>query len=304
MFGFYNCAGTSRRRLTTGKFVEIRSTAGSLPVLYGAEGTSKAARNVAWFGLPPFNVDFGQLLLTARDTPLPQLERDHRIPDELRLTAVGRVAAGLVHDANNALAVVIWSLERAAHAPPVGNKEAESAKSAMASALKAAALLQRLLEYSSHVAYDPSLVNLDEILARLFVKASAAVEGDIRVDCQVGNDVGPVVVDEILLELGLLDLVAGLSPQMVKNGSILMKAFDLPPGEAPPPEAPKATVLLSAECIGLANARLPSEQVAILQRLAKLAGGSLTISVAGDRCEIRLYLPRAVASSVDGDAFV
>jgi hypothetical protein len=235
---------------------------------------------------------------------LSQQESDHRIPDELRLTAVGRVATGLVHDANNALAVVIWNLERATHALQTSNKEAETAKTAMASALKAAALLQRLLEYSSHVVYDPSLVNLDEILVRLFVKASATVEGDIRVDCQVGNDVGPVVIDEILLELGLLDLVAGLSPRMAKNGSILMKALDLPPGELPPPESPKATVLLSAECIGLANAQLPSEQVAILQRLAKLAGGSLAISATGDRCEIRLYLPRAVASSADGEVFV
>jgi hypothetical protein len=235
---------------------------------------------------------------------LPQKDRDYRIPDDLRLTAVGRVAAGLIHDANNALAVTIWNLERATHSLQAANKEAESAKTAMASALKAAALLQRLLEYSSHVVYDPSLVNLDEILARLFVKASATVEGDIRVDCEVGNDVGPVMVDETLLELGLLDLVAGLSSRMAKRGSILMKAADLPPGETPPPDSPKATVLLSAECVGLANAHLPSEQMAILERFATLADGSLAISTAGDRCEIRLYLPRAVASSADGEVFV
>lgn len=234
---------------------------------------------------------------------MPKQEQDHRIPDELRLTAVGRVAAGLVHDANNALAVVIWNLERATRALQAG-KEAESAKTAISSAMKAAGLLQRVLEYSTHVVYDPSLVNLDEILARLFLKASATVEGDIRVDCQVGNDVGPVMVDETLLELGLLDLVAGLSQRMVRNGSILMKALDLPPGEAPPPESPKATVLLSAECIGLANDRLPSEQLTMLERLATLAGGTLAILAAADRCEIRLYLPRAVASSADGEVFV
>jgi hypothetical protein len=249
------------------------------------------------------NVAIDPLLMTSKDTPLPQTEQDHRIPEELRLTAVGRVAAGLVHDANNALAVVIWNLERTTGALQAG-KEAESAKTAIASAMKAAALLQRLLEYSTHVVYDPSLVNLEEILARLFVKASATVGGDIRVDCQVGNDVGPVMVDETLLELGLLDLVASLSPRMVRNGSILMKALDLPPGEAPPPESPKATVLLSAECIGLAYGHLPSEQVAMLRRYATLADGSLAISAAGDRCEIRLYLPRAVGSSADGKVFV
>jgi hypothetical protein len=271
--------------------------------LYGARGVAKrsvrdrAARPTYRF------VAFDPLLLTSKDTPLPQQEPDHGISDELRLAAVGRVAAGMVHDANNALAVVIWNLERATRALQ-GGKEAESAQTAIASAMKAAALLQRVLEYSTHAVYDPSLVNLDEILARLFVRASATVEGHIRVDCQVGNDVGPVMVDETLLELGLLDLVAGLSPLMVRNGSILMKALDLPPGEAPPPEAPKATVLLSAEFIGLHHGHLPSDQVALLKRFAKLAGGSLAISAAGDRCEIRLYLPRAVASSPDGQVFV
>jgi len=267
-------------------------------------GVSEAAYDVVRIGRPLFYLDFVSLLLTPRDRPLPQQERDHRIPDELRLRAVGRVAAGLVHDANNALAVVIWNLERATQALEANDKEDESAKTAMASAVKAAALLQRLLEYSSHVAYDPSLVNLDELLARLFIKASATVESHIRVDCQVGNDVGPVMVDETFLELGLLDLVAGLSAQMAKNGSILMKALDLPPGAVPPPESPQATVLLSAECVGLANAPLPSGQTALLERLAALAGGSLAISRTGDRCEIRLYLPRAVASSEDGEVFV
>ncbi len=236
---------------------------------------------------------------------MPQQEHDSTIPRELRLTAVGRIVAGIVHDANNALAVAVWNLERASRSLPANGKEAESANTAIASTMKAAALLQRVLEYAGHASYDPSLVNLDEMLSRLFVEAAATVEGDINVDCQIGGGVGPVMLDETLLELGLLDLVAALSRHMAKDGSIILKAANLSGQEGPPPEAAGANILLSMVCTGLELEHLPPLQSTVLQHFARLAGGGLTLMTGpGDRCEIRLYLPRAVASSADGDVFV
>jgi hypothetical protein len=211
---------------------------------------------------------------------------------------VGQVTAGIVHDANNALAVVVWNLERSTRGLPPTSKEAQSAKTAINSAMKAAALLQRVLEYAGHATYDPGLVNLGEMLSRLFETASAAIENDIGIDCQSG-EVGPVIVDETLLELGLLDLVATLSRLMAKGGSITLKAVDSPADRA------TAEITLSLDCDGLAAERMPSLQPTLLQHFAELAGGRLTSSATPkDRCEIRLHLPRAVASSGDGTAFI
>lgn len=244
------------------------------------------------------------IVWTVKDRSLPQHDSDRTISDELRLTAVGRIASGIVHDANNALAVTIWNLERATRALAAGSKEATSADTATVSAMKAAGLLRRVLEYSSHTAYDASLVNLDEVLARLFIEATAAVEGDIRIDCQVGGGVGPVIVDETLLELGLLDLVAMISRHMIKDGAITLRASNLEPGAAPP-EAPNAQIVLSVDCHGVAALEKVPLQATMLQQFTELAGGVLTVTAgAGDRCEIRLYLPRAVASSRDGEAFI
>ena len=240
----------------------------------------------------------------VEDRSLPQRERDRTISGDLRLTAVGRIASGIVHDANNALAVTIWNIERAARTLAPGSKEAACADTATASALKAAGLLRRVLEYSGRAPYDPDLINLDEVLARLFIEASATVENDIRVDCQVGGGVGPVVADETLLELGLLDLVAAVSHVMNKEGSITLVAANLPPNQAPP-EVPNAGIVLSIDCAGLAAARMPPLQTTVLHEFAALAGGSLSVAAgADDRCEIRLYLPRAVASGRDGETFV
>lgn len=232
-------------------------------------------------------------------------ERDHpegTLPHQLRMMAVGQVTAGIIHDANNALAVAVWSLERSARTLPAGSKDAESAKTAINSAMKAAAMLQRVLEYSGHSVYDPGLVNLAELLSRIFVAASASVGHDVSVSYEA-SDVGPVIIDATMLELGLLDLVTTLSRSMSRNGTILLKAMDLPAGELPPPEAADARIVLSLRCDGLPS--VPSLQSTLLQHFAEHAKGWLTAAVGSDdRCEIRLYLPRAVASSADGTAFV
>jgi signal transduction histidine kinase len=231
-------------------------------------------------------------------------ELDRIIPRQLRVAAVGQITAGIIHDANNALAVVLWNLERSARSLAPASKEAESAKIAMNSAMKAAALLQRVLEYAGHGSYDPGLVNLAEMLSRLFVTASASIETDIRIVCEDSAGVGPVIIDETLLELSLLDLVATLAREMAKDGSITLKAADLPSDEAPPADAPNAKILLSLDCVGLAKERAPPLRATLLQHFTELAGGSLTLSaLPNDRCEIRLYLPRAIASSGDGTVF-
>jgi hypothetical protein len=234
---------------------------------------------------------------------LPPVERDHTIPRELRNNAVGRVAAGIIHDANNALAVVVWNLERAALTLPAGSKEAASAKTALRSTMKAASLLQRVLEYGGHGTYDPSLVNLEELLSRLFTTASAAIETDIGIDCQIGKGVGPVIIDETLLELAILDLIVTLSRNMANEGSITLTVADVPP-EKTPSEAANTKILLSLTCAGLLGDRMPPLQGTLLQLFAKQAGGKLVTIPKEDCCEIRLYLPRAVSSSGDGAVFV
>lgn len=233
---------------------------------------------------------------------MPPEERDRTIPLELRNRAVGRVASGIIHDANNALAVVVWNLERATRTLPADGKEAASAKTALKSTMKAASLLQRVLEYAGHGTYDPSLVNLEEMLSRLFATASAAIETDIGIDCQIGAGVGPVIIDVTLLELALLDLVATLSRSMAKAGTITLTAMDAPRGGSA--EALNAQILLSVICAGMMANRMPPLEDTLLQQFAVLAGCKLTVTaVERDRSEIRLYLPRALSSSGDGAVF-
>lgn len=227
---------------------------------------------------------------------MPQDESGDEIPHDLRLIAVGRITGGLVHDANNALAVLVWNLERAARALPPEDKAADSANTAIESAMKAAALLQQVLQYASHAAYDPGLVNLDEMLGRLFAKVSSTVEGDVAVHCGDSAGVGPVLADETLLELCLLDLIVIVSRQM-KRGSITLRASDVAPDAAA-----SARIALSLRCSGIAAEGLPPFDTTLLRHFARLAGGALAATpLTGESCEICLLLPRATPA--EGDVF-
>lgn len=235
---------------------------------------------------------------------MPSAARDRSIPYHQRVIAVGQIATGMIHDANNALSIVVWNLERCVRSLPATSNEAVATKMAIDSAMKAAALLQRILGYASHSTYDPGLVNLEDLIARLITAESAAIENDIRVNHQRHDGIGPVVVNDMLLELGLLEFIATLARRMAKNGSITLRTEDVPPGESSQFDNQDASILLSLTCVGLAADCVPPLQATLLQRFTELAGGKLTVATAGKSgCEIQLYLPRARASSGDGTVF-
>ncbi|MGH6980141.1 MAG: hypothetical protein ACREFC_02945 [Stellaceae bacterium] len=223
-------------------------------------------------------------------------DSDRPIPHRLRTAALGQVTAGIVHDANNGLAVAVWNIERATRAVAPGTKEADSARTAINSTMKAAGLLRRLLDYAGHAVYDPGLVNLNEILARLF---SASPQAGVPIRHEPGPNVGPATADETVLELSLLDAVATLSGRLSNHGSIVVRASEAGGGETE-----GAEVVVSLLCVGIAEQDLSVSDFALARLLAELAGGRLTIAAPGnDKCEVRLHLPRAVSSSDDGVTF-
>lgn len=225
-------------------------------------------------------------------------ERDRTIPHKLRTDALGQVTAGIVHDANNALAVAVWNIERAARGVDPSTKEADSAKAAINSAMKAAGFLRRILDFAGHAAYDPDLVNMNELLGRLFAGTQPGIQNDISVRYERGVNVGATTADETLLELSLLDAVASLTRRMAAGGTLVIRASETSTDETMPGGG---EIVVSLLCAGLQEQDLPASEMALARYVAELAGGRLTIAASDDgRCEVRLSLPRAVSSSANG----
>jgi hypothetical protein len=220
--------------------------------------------------------------------------------------AVGQVTAGIAHDVNNALTVVVWNLERLSGSHSASSKEAETVRVAINSAMDAARLLQRLLEYAGQDSYDPGLVDLQELLVAIAPMLNALVRVGVNIEKQEPGGVGPVIVDATLLELALLDLAVGLASCATIGGSLTLKAADLRSDEAPPAEAPDAGILLSVTCEGILPDRsVPQLSGTLLQHFADRAGGWLTMTAASThQCEIQLYLPRAIGSTAEGNVFI
>jgi signal transduction histidine kinase len=236
----------------------------------------------------------------------PRQSSEPPLPRARHLRAVGQVTAGIAHDINNALTVVVWKLERLSSSHSASSKEAETVRVAINSAMDAARLLQRLLEYTGQNAYDPALVDLQELLFGMVPVLKALVKVGIGVEKPEPGGVGPVIVDATLLELALLELAVALASSTATDGSITLKAEDLRSDQAPPANAPNARILLSVSCDGMVADRPgPTLEDTLLQHFADRAGGWLTMISGPDReCEVRLYLPRAIGASAEGNIFI
>ncbi|HXE15907.1 MAG TPA: hypothetical protein VN632_01665 [Stellaceae bacterium] len=209
------------------------------------------------------------------------------VPRKLRAAALGEIAAGIVHDANNALTVAVWNIERAARGIAPGTKEAASAKTAIDAAMKAARLLQLILDYAGHTVYEAGVVDPNEILARL---AALAPRAGLAVRFEPDARAGPAAVDAAMLELALLDAVATLALHMNGDGALAMRVSEAETGE----------IVLSFLCTGLAVAHLPEAELELARHVAARAGGRIAVADrGGGRCEVLVYLPRA-ASTGDG----
>lgn len=221
-------------------------------------------------------------------------DRDRTISPKLRTAALGQVAGGIVHDANNALAVAVWNIERAARAIEPGTNEAASARTAVESVMRAAGLLRRLLDFADHAAYDPSLVDMRTLLARLFPATSTGGE---TIRYEPGAAIGPAFADEMLLELTLLDMVASLAP-LAGTDPIVIRVEEQGKAETSPDDA---EIVVSLDCPGFSEPDLSQVEFALARHAAELAGGRLAVVARGnDRGEVRLHLPRGRSSANDG----
>lgn len=86
-----------------------------------------------------------------------QLERQER------LAAVGQLAAGIAHDFNNIVQVIILQMQLLRRSPRVNPEERHNLQTVHDKALQAAALIQRILDFSRRTALDLQPIDLVQL---------------------------------------------------------------------------------------------------------------------------------------------
>ncbi|WP_263263872.1 ATP-binding protein [Pseudomonas sp. RIT-PI-S] len=162
-----------------------------------------------------------------------------------KMEAVGQLTGGIAHDFNNLLAGIIGSLEIVEQRLASGRTDGLERffKGAQTSALRAAALTQRLLAFSRRQTLAPRPTDVNKLVIGMEELIRRTVGPAIEVEVAGADALWPACIDAAQLESALLNLAINARDAMPSGGRITLQTsnlwldaasaptYDLPPGQ-------------------------------------------------------------------------
>ncbi len=135
---------------------------------------------------------------------------------------IATLTGGIAHDFNNLLAVIIGNLELLREGN-VGDGEApELLGEALASALRGAALAQRLLVVARHRKLQPARLDINALIGGMAERVGRELGEAIGVSLELLPELWPVMADPGQLEASLAALVANARDAMGNGGRLII----------------------------------------------------------------------------------
>ncbi len=138
-----------------------------------------------------------------------------------KMEAIGRLAGGIAHDFNNFLAIIMANcgLARMDVAPP--HPAAERLDQINRASLRAAALVQQILTFSSNREQERSVINIKLALKEVAVMLRSTLPRSIEVRTEFASDCPPVLADTGQIQQVVLNLATNAAHAMRENGGAL-----------------------------------------------------------------------------------
>lgn len=176
-----------------------------------------------WFELRIEPVPQGLCVLSIDITAKKQAEEarnraEQRLAQGERLEAIGKLAAGVAHDFNNMLTVMLSQGELALS--QVAGPTRQDVEILMAAARSSAQLTQQLLAYSRRATLAPEIVDLGVILRDLEPMLRRTLESRIELVVDTSLPIGKVEVDRVRIEQIVMNLVLNARDAIPDRGRI------------------------------------------------------------------------------------
>ncbi|HEY5898987.1 MAG TPA: ATP-binding protein [Burkholderiales bacterium] len=256
-----------------------------------------------------------QLRLVGLTTDVTQqrAEVEARLRQAQRMEAVVQVTRGIAHDFNNLLQVIMGNLELLKHRR---EPYLETVETALNATRNAAALTHRLLAFSRLQPLEPTVLDVNQLIAGLSDRLAHTLGKTIRLETELAADLWSTRTDAPLLETALLNLVVNAREAMPTGGRLSLRTtnvtLQLPVDDLPAGDY----VLIEVADTGCG---IPREHLAkvfepffstkeggkgaglglsMVQGFVKQSGGQVRIhSRVGNGTSVRVYLPRARAAA-------
>jgi signal transduction histidine kinase len=231
-----------------------------------------------------------------------------------KMEALGRLAAGVAHDFNNMLAVVLAHANRIPTLPGVTPNVIESAREIEEAARRGAALAQELLAFGRERGREPRV--LDVVLATeaftSLLQSAVGSQHELRITRSGPS--GRVLIDRSQLERLLLNLCVNARDAMPGGGKIQIAIGEARVADAPGGAGVYVVLTVSDDGVGMDEAvqsRLfepffttkPAGKgtglgLSIVYKIVERCGGFIHVeSAPGRGTRFRVYLPRIASES-------
>jgi two-component system, cell cycle sensor histidine kinase and response regulator CckA len=169
-----------------------------------------------------------------------------RVAEPERLEALGRLTAGIVHDFNNLLFVIIGQVEIARALLPSTHAAAEHLSPALLAAERAASLTRQLLAFGRGTSAHPRVLDLNTVVAQLDRMLRRVIGEDVEIELVASRGLWGVRADPIQMEQLLLNLALNARDAMPKGGRLRIETHNVESaGDGRPPSSPGRHVLLT-----------------------------------------------------------
>ena len=142
-----------------------------------------------------------------------------------RLDALGQMTAGIAHDFNSLLTIIIGSAELIEETEDQSLREmAELARTA---AERGAELTRRLLAFSRQLPLDPKAIDINLLISNMDGLIQRAIGAQLEIKTALGDNLWPVLVDRSQLENALLNLAINARDAMPNGGYLAIETSNI-----------------------------------------------------------------------------
>lgn len=140
-----------------------------------------------------------------------------------KMEALGRLAGGVAHDFNNILTVILNEASLLLEDLAPDDPRRSSVEQIRQAGAHAAALTRQLLTFSRRQAFQPELLDLNQIIVGIEQMLRRLIGEHIRLTIMLADDLPPILADQSQLEQVVLNLVVNARDAMPEGGHLLIK---------------------------------------------------------------------------------
>jgi signal transduction histidine kinase len=249
--------------------------------------------------------------LQSRPPLPPAPERDEQLRQAVKMEAVGRLAGGVAHDFNNLLTVIIGYSEMLRHGLAADHPLRTCTEEIVRAAQRGASLTQQLLAFSRKQVLQPTVLDLNQVVARMEKLLRPLIGEHVELALQLSAETCAVKADNGQLEQVIVNLAVNARDAMPAGGRLTLRT-GLLTAEADDPVPPGrwAVLTVSDTGVGMDEAtrlrifepffttkeagRGTGLGLATVHGIVQQSGGHVTaVSELGHGSTFTVYLPQA-----------